>query len=107
LNSGDSGNNILCITSPGQGRPVLSIRKLHTLILEIFKQAGDTVTFYREIKFLRVGHLTATQPHFSLIGFKNISFATYFDKHSCSFSFAITIEEEPVNTKCQYQEKDE
>jgi hypothetical protein len=95
------GYNILGITPPGQRRPVLCVGKLHTLILEICKQGSDTVACNREIKFLGIYHLTATQPHFPFIGFKNIAFMTYFDKHACSFPFTITIEEEPIDTKCQ------
>jgi hypothetical protein len=85
----------------------LRIGKLHTLILQVFKKIGDTIILNREIKFFRVCHLAAAQPHFPLIGFKNIPFMTYFDKYSCSFPFTITIEEEPINTKNQRQKKDE
>jgi hypothetical protein len=107
LNFGDTGNNIFSITPPGQRCPVLCVGKLHTLVLQISKQGGDTVTFNREIKFFRVYHLTATQPHFALIGFKNIPFMTYFDKHSCPFPFTITVEKEPIDTKGQYQKNNE
>jgi hypothetical protein len=85
----------------------LGVGKLNALILEIFKEGCDTVTFNGEVKFFGVCHLPATQPHFALIGFKNISFVAYFDKYSRSFPFTITIEEKPIDTKCQHQKDNE
>jgi hypothetical protein len=94
----DSSNNIPAISTPGQYNPVLCINQLYAFILQVSNHVSNTVIGNREIKFIRIGHLPATEPHFTLICLKNIPLVSELDYDTRSFSRTITVETEPINT---------